>query len=378
MKNITSLLPLYKRDVTGGTRIWTVNTGWDNDDYAGTRTVTGLVDGKLTTSKWNLKEAKNIGKKNSTTSKTQAEAEALSAWEKKLETGYFKDIDKIDTVYKFKPMLAENYTKRPTSSGFSQPKLDGIRCIANCEGLWTRAGKPITSCPHIWEAVKWYFDAQPNATIDGELYNHSLKADFNKITSLVRKMKSTEEDFAAAADLVQYHVYDIHTSDNEIFSDRFKILTGLATKYNGPICLVDTKWCDNQEELDELYAQYTEDGYEGQMVRHDKPYEHKRSKSLLKRKEFTTEEFKVVEVVEGLGNWSGYVKRFVCEIPRNLDYPTGRTFGAGIRGTQKQLKELLESGKTPDWATIRYFNLTPDGIPRFPVVVDYGFGERED
>jgi len=42
------------------------------------------------------------------------------------------------------------------------------------------------------------------------------------------------------------------------------------------------------------------------------------------------------------------------------------------------MKELLESGKTPDWATVRYFNLTPDGVPRFPVVVDYGFGERDD
>lgn len=378
MKNITSLTPLYKRDVTGGTRIWTVNTGWDNDNYAGTRTVTGLVDGKLTTSKWNLKEPKNIGKKNSTTAKTQADAEALSAWEKKLETGYFKDIDKIDTVDKFKPMLAENYTKRPTSSGFSQPKLDGIRCIANRDGLWTRAGKAITSCPHIWNAVEWYFIDNPDAVIDGELYNHALKADFNKITSLVRKMKSTEDDFTAAAELVQYHVYDICLPDStQKFSDRFNILRGLVSR-DWPIHLVETTWCDNQEVMDKLYAQYTEDGYEGQMVRHDKPYEHKRSKSLLKRKEFTTEEFKVVEVVEGLGNWSGYVKRFVCEIPKNLDYPTGRTFGAGIRGTQKQLKELLESGKTPDWATIRYFNLTPDGIPRFPVVVDYGFGERED
>ena len=53
-----------------------------------------------------------------------------------------------------------------------------------------------------------------------------------------------------------------------------------------------------------------EAGYEGQMIRKDAPYECKRSKNLLKRKEFITEEFKVVKVVEGQGAWTGYVKRF--------------------------------------------------------------------
>ena len=94
----------------------------------------------------------------------------------------------------------------------------------------------------------------------------------------------------------------------------------------------------------------------------------------MKRKEFVTEEFEVAEILEGLGNWSGYVKRFVLKIP----HTDTKTFGAGIKGTQEQMKQLWESGKTPDWATVRYFNLTPDGVPRFPVVVDYGYGTRVD
>ena len=43
-----------------------------------------------------------------------------------------------------------------------------------------------------------------------------------------------------------------------------------------------------------------------------------------------------------------------------------------------QLKELLESNETPDWATCRYFELSNDGVPRFPVVIDYGKGQRDD
>ena len=378
MKYVTSLPFLYKRDNNNRIRVWEIQFGWDNDNVAGVRTISGLQEGQLTTSEWNLKEAKNIGKKNATTAKTQAEFEAKSTWERRLEKEYFQDVKDIDNYDKFKPMLAEDYKKHPVSEGYTQPKLDGIRCIANKDGLWTRAGKEITSCPHIWESLKNYFEVWPSAIIDGELYNHKLKADFNKITSLVRKTKSTEEDFREAEKLVEYHMYDItwFCFENLMpFKDRYEILKKIPidTNFASDILkIVETTWCENQEELDAKYSEYTEDGYEGQMVRKDAPYENKRTKSLLKRKEFTTEEFEVVNMLEGLGNWSGYTKRFT------LKTEEGQEFGSGIRGTQKQLKELWDSKKTPNWVTCRFFNLTPDGIPRFPVVIDYGYGERHD
>ena len=108
------------------------------------------------------------------------------------------------------------------------------------------------------------------------------------------------------------------------------------------------------------------------MVRNNEPYECKRSKHLLKRKEFITEEFNVVEVKEGQGNWAGYAKHF------ELELGDGRTFGSGVRGNQETLKELLHQTEQPTWVTCRYFEKTPDGIPRFPVVIDWGVGERED
>jgi ATP-dependent DNA ligase len=116
-----------------------------------------------------------------------------------------------------------------------------------------------------------------------------------------------------------------------------------------------------------------ERGYEGQMVRNDTPYEpNKRSKNLLKRKEFITSEFKVIEMLEGAGNWAGHTKKF------RLALEDGTEFGSGVRGNQEQLKALWETQLPPTWATCRYFELTPDGIPRFPVVIDYGMGERND
>ena len=375
MKNVEKLPSLYKRDSKGKIRVWQIEVGYSNDDYAGTRTVAGLEDGKKVTSEWNLSEAKNIGKINSTTAYTQAQAEAKSIWDKRIEKEYFVDISDIDSYDKFEPMLAADYTKtkEQISTGYSQPKLDGIRCIANSKGLWTRSGKPITSCPHIWEEVKDVLEANPEVTLDGELYNHELKEDFNKIVSLVRKTKFTDADLQDSKRLVQYHVYDIQNSNNAdvIFSIRNIDLndSGIFKEY---LHFVRTDWCDTQDQLDELYASYMADGYEGQMVRLDEKYECKRSKSLLKRKQFITEEYDVVAVEEGLGNWSGHIKRFI------LRMPDGTECGAGVRGTQTQMKELFESNVTPTWATLRYFGLTPDGVPRFPVVVDYGVGERDD
>ena len=375
MKNVESLPTLYKRDSKGKIRVWQIEVGYSNDDYAGTRTVAGLESGKKVTSEWNLSEAKNIGKVNSTTACTQAQAEAKAEWDKRIEKEYFVDVSEIDSYDKFEPMLAGDYTKQKVqhSSGYSQPKLDGIRCIANSKGLWTRSGKPITSCPHIWEEVKDVLEANPEVTLDGELYNHELKEDFNKIVSLVRKTKFTDADLEDSKRLVQYHVYDIHNSNNAdvIFSIRNVDLndSGIFKEY---LHFVRTDWCDTQDQLDELYASYMADGYEGQMVRLDEKYECKRSKSLLKRKQFITEEYDVLAVEEGLGNWSGHIKRFI------LRMPDGTECGAGVRGTQAQMKELFESNVTPTWATLRYFGLTPDGVPRFPVVVDYGVGERDD
>ena len=71
--------------------------------------------------------------------------------------------------------------------------------------------------------------------------------------------------------------------------------------------------CETSEEIDVMYGEYTQAGYEGQMIRQDAVYENKRSKGLLKRKEFITEEYEVVEVHEGQGNWAGYAKRLILK-----------------------------------------------------------------
>ena len=373
MQNIESLPELFKRDTKGKVRTWTIQYGWDSDDVAGIRTISGLVDGKKITSVWNLTEGKNIGKINGTNAQSQSVAEAKAQWTKNVEKDFFEDVSKIDTFTAFKPMLAHDFTKKPVTSGYTQPKLDGIRCIASAKGLFSRAFKEIVAVPHIAEALEEFCEKFPGITLDGELYNHELKSDFQKITSLVRKTKNLgEAELAESKQMVQYHVYDCFDSNNTDmpFIERYEFLK-MFLPVGTSIVLVDTHDASTPADIDELYGMYTSDGYEGQMIRQNTAYEGKRSNNLLKRKEFITEEYKVIEVHEGQGAWTGYAKRLTLQLP------DGRTFSSGIRGSQAKLKDLLDNPNI-DWATCRYFELSNDGVPRFPVTIDYGVGQRVD
>lgn len=384
MDDLNNFPILHKRGVGGEVRTWRMELHTPSEDEAYHRVLSGVLGGTEAETGWSEATPKNVGRSNATTAREQAVAEIEAKYQIKRERGYFDDVAEIDNLPFTKPMLAHPWEKRAdkidwdNDSVWTQPKLDGIRCIARADGLFTRTGKPIVAVPHIARALEKLFRQNPDLILDGELYNHELREDFNSITSIVRKTKPTEEDVMRAADAIQYHVYDI-VDPTATFWERMTeldltVLTaGLDERV---IVTVHTILCRTQEELDDAYSGFMAAGYEGQMVRFGGThYEMKRSNHLLKRKDFESAEFEVVDVEEGNGNWRGYAKRFI------LRGPDGSTFGAGVRGTQSEMIALLravQAGDGPTWATCRYQGLTPDGVPRFPVVIDHGVGERED
>lgn len=356
---------LYKKDKRGRVQQWTVETQENKH-----RTIEGLIGGKLTISEWTECVGKNLGRSNETTPNEQAISEAESKAKRKREHGYYDDIEDADKGKPYiEPMLAHKYEQYGeqvllNNTICCQPKLDGIRCIASRKGLFTRNGKQIVSSPHIFKTVKTIFENHPEIiAFDGELYNHELKHDFNKITSLVKRTKVSEEDFAETQKLVQYHIYDAIIKDTA-FTDR---LRSIERYHHYPyIQIVSTEIVNDEQFLDDIYAMYLEAGYEGQMIRiADSEYEFGRTKSLLKRKEFEDEECELLDVVEGNGNRSGMAGSVHCK------HPNGNEFDANMRGGNDFYKELLENKKDyiGKMVTIRYQNLTPDGIPRFPVMI---------
>jgi DNA ligase-1 len=283
---------------------------------------------------------------------------------KRKEAGSFETISDIDTPVYFKPMLAQDYNDykdKITYPIYSQPILDGVRCIVRADGMWSRNGKPIISAPHIYQSLKPLFELDPGLVLDGELYADKNIADFNTIISCVRKTKPTLNDLKLSVNCIQYYIYDLPSSSGT-FTQRFKSLLKLKL----PECCVvlETDQIDNMNDLSAYYFDYVADGYEGQILRTDSLYENKRSKSLLKHKSFVDAEFEILGVEEGKGNLSGKVGRLNFEI-------NGKPFDAAVNGDWEYIERLWKSkdgliGKT---ATVKYFELTEDGIPRFPKVI---------
>lgn len=351
---------LYKRAVTGKILEHTIEVV--DNTY---RTISGQTDGVKTTTEWTTCQGKNIGRSNETTPQEQAMAEAKATWKKKIEKGYFENIKKIDTSELFKPMLATKWEDRKDKVSyplFSQPKLDGIRCIVKSDGMWTRTGKPILSAPHIFDSVKHLFSENPELIFDGELYCDKYANDFNAIVSLVKKTKPSAEDLAESAKIIEYHIYDLPSNEGQ-FVDRSAELAS----YRLPKCcvFVETNIIEDVDDILMLFQNYIGAGYEGQMIRTNGYYENKRSNNLIKDKTFTDEEYKIIGVVEGGGNLAGKVGALL------FANPAGNEFTASVNGGWEYLEDLWHDRKRLIGlqATVKYFNITPDGVPRFPKVV---------
>lgn len=341
----------------------------DNTFYT---TTWKLGSEKRVKSKPTVVQGKNEGKKNATTAEEQAAKEAEAKRVKKRQSGYFDTPEEARlSAATFRPMLAEEYLEQKNKLVYPvyvQPKLDGVRTLMSREKAFTRTllpsygGVPI----HARLSKEGFFEKKKDATFDGELYNHTLKDDFNTLTSLARKEKDRDALEAEKAVELEYWVYDCYFADtpNIPFSGRLKFLQTL--KKNGSFRLVPTYIANNEEEIEALYAQLLDEGYEGIMVRMDEAYECKRTDALLKYKPLHTDEFELVDITEGKGNRSGMAGRLI------LKTKEGKTFEANIIGGYTFYRKLwLEKDQLiGKLVTVRYQNLTPkEKVPRFGVAI---------
>jgi ATP-dependent DNA ligase len=363
MATLNKFPTLYKQTTNGKIQQWQIAVGSNT-----VTTVYGLTDGKLQTTFDIVKEGKNIGRSNATTPETQAQAEAQQSFDAKLKEGYVEDITLAastkNTLDAVEPMLAHPIDKKEkyvTFPAWSQPKFDGLRCLAVMKNgkvkLWSRTQKEYVTLPHIVEELEKMFAPYKDIVLDGELYNHKFKKDFNKITSLIKR-----DDVHPDHKLVEYHVYDVVGSGNWAVRTSLLHILNVA-KYCLP---VETRLITSRIALDEYQADCVSRGYEGCMYRSiEGLYENKRSSGLLKVKTFEDDEFKIVGVEEGSGKLMGCVGAFYCE----LNDGTQRQFKASPAVTLEEKAEMWKHRKDyiGKMATVQYQNYTPDGSLRFPI-----------
>jgi DNA ligase-1 len=384
---------LYKKTSTGAIQFWEIETG-EYDGIAWFETTYGQLgtDSPQTTTDY-IENGKNIGKKNETTPLQQAEAEAQAKWEKQLKKGYVESIEaakagEVDDLVEggVVPMLAHTFEKQGKKIKYpcyTQPKLDGIRCIATLKNgvctLWSRTRKSITSCPHIVAEIEKNF--KEDVILDGELYNHSFRSTghtivqipegeveimnsqlgFEHIVHLVRQEKPDPQHTD-----VQYHIYD--TINDQTFDERTLFLSKKFSSPKSPnfiyLKLVTTHIVEEENQVAGWFTEFVEQGYEGAMLRNSAGlYVNKRSSDLIKVKEMQDAEFEIVGIEEGRGKLAGHVGAFICRMAN------GGTFSAKMAGETERLQDYFENHSLWEGKklTVQYQGLTSYGIPRFPV-----------
>ena len=265
-----------------------------------------------------------------------------------------------------KPMLAYKVGKKDidwSAKNFIQPKLDGVRCIFTKNGAYSRTGNQFKNVAHIEEDLEDFFAAFPTAVLDGELYNHDLKHDFEKIISLVKKQKPTKDDRSEAAKLVQYHVYDTPWL-KVTYEDRYNWLrTQLPIAKT--MTLIANTTVDSMAEAKMLHDIHLAQGYEGSMLRTNGLYEHKRSYNLQKFKDFHDTEATIIGYEAGKGKFTGLIGKFF------MQDDDGNKFGCPIgKGYNfKDRKFILDNihNYIGERATFTYFQRTNAGSYRHPL-----------
>jgi DNA ligase-1 len=365
---------LYHKGSSGAIYSWRVWT--EGSDIC---TEYGQIDGKKQLAR-KTAEAKNTGKANATTPEQQAVSEAKSMWTHRVERKYRKTLNEAQNDEVFLPMLAGEFEKRRSQKkeGHTypcdvQPKLDGVRCLAYWDGeelkLLSRGGKDY-NIPHVVEALKPILPT--NLVLDGELYVHGQS--LQTVTSWVKRLQPNTQK-------VSYNCYDCVLLDNmnalwpERYNTLHHFLTENAEVLGETIKLVDTYEAKNEDEVLRIYGKVVEEGYEGAIVRMHDGSRYRfayRSNRLLKVKSFVDGEFKAVSYTTGVGRFKDCAI-WTCHMPNNPKL----TFDVVIKGSMEERRAMLAEADSyvGQMLKVKYFKLTDEGKPQFPVGIAFRLPE---
>ena len=224
-----------------------------------------------------------------------------------------KIINKVvpDLIPIFEVALADNYHDVKNidwSDGwYVSRKIDGVRCIAIVDEhgnttFFSRQGKPFNTLNVVADEIKKL--GIKNVIFDGELclINDRGMEDFQGIMKEIRKKDhSIPNPSYKLFDVLSHNEFYRQKGDsNNPFGVRLRKLKEIINKYNG-LCLtvLEQTIVESEITFENLIKEYKQNGWEGLMIRADKPYKGKRSKDLLKYKSFLDAEYEVVDAEMG-------------------------------------------------------------------------------
>ncbi|KAF3927018.1 hypothetical protein ABW21_db0202202 [Orbilia brochopaga] len=249
-------------------------------------------------------------------------------------------------------LLAEKWDQEDgidPSGWWMSEKLDGVRAYWNGSTFLSREGNK-------FYAPDWFTRKFPtDITLDGELT--CGRGRFIDTVSIVKTQNAGDRwKFC-----VEYHVFDVPSIGNQRFEDRQTYLRKFLDKTRIKwVKYVDQTQVKDKDHVLEELDRVTELGGEGLMLREPKSkYIQKRSRTCLKVKTFHDAEAKVIGHEPGKGRNLGRCGALKCEMMDG----SAKKFKVGTGLDDKMRNNPPKVGTV---ITYRYFELTKDGVPRFP------------
>lgn len=303
---------------------------------------------------------KNVGRSNETAAEQQAYLEIERDFKKQMDKGY-AEIGQESEVLPL-PMLAHKFSDKGHKvvwPAFVQPKLNGQRMLFDGKKGWSRGGKIIIpECiAHIQEEIG---ELPEGVILDGELIlpgNPLLQKTMTAIKKFRPELSPT----------LVYWVYDI-VDPHGTFSERFALLKSILAGDKEHVKVTRTPKVENIAEVMSYHEHFVRLGFEGSMVRFDLGgYDiGHRNNQLQKVKDFVDAEFEVLNITEGGGRFKG-AAIFVCKATET------ETFTCVPEGDMDYRRSLYTNREqilhTTKYLTVRYQELSKDGVPIFPVGV---------
>ena len=243
-------------------------------------------------------------------------------------------------------LLLKTYDDSQDVTGWlMSEKLDGMRAIWDGKTLKSRQGKHIS-------APKWFLEALPPFALDGELWTQ--RDDFENIMSIVRQ-HSPDNRWRD----VSYQIFEVPNQLGGLL-DRLTIVQNYLERYPSPfIVVIPQSTVQSAEHLKTELDKVISLGGEGLVVRNpDTAYQTGRSNQALKVKQYQDTECTVIAHKEGKGKYAGKLGSLQCQLPSGITF----YIGSGLSDQQRQ-----SPPKIGCIITFKYYGLTKNNIPRFPV-----------
>jgi len=252
-----------------------------------------------------------------------------------------------------------------------QSKLDGERCRAivgpdNTVHLWSSEANLIESAPHINLALE-EMCLPLGLELDGELYIH--ETDFGDLHSIISQKNQLADNY----DTLEYHIFDLV---DETMTQLERAVHLSRIKFYPPLFAVPNTMVSTIDEVLKWVESFTDHGYEGIILRElSGTYIRRRSPLMMKYKPHQSDYYTIIGAQQEVDKF-GHLKPSLGALICTSDEGTVFNVGSGFTAEQRRDYWLNQAELIGKLAHIKYQNITPNKVPRFPVFKTVLMGDK--